>query len=124
MKNYINLDPAEIRREIEAAGVSIRTLAAQLDISRPHLTRVLRGRRAGSRELLQSVANLVATFPRRSGRRSRDVHRLIDAATHVFFLSRGDFESEICSPTWPRLPVAAAGGLIDFTKGESTTNHH
>jgi hypothetical protein len=36
-------------------------------------------------------------MPERRQERSDDVERLIDAAAHVFFLKRGDFESAICA---------------------------
>ncbi len=62
-----------------------------------HLRRVLSGKREGSIALLRTVAEAIETIPGRPRRRQEDIHRLIDAATHTFFLKRGDFESAICT---------------------------
>ena len=88
-------NPSDIRRRLEARGIAVRALAVRLGVNQTHLIRVLSGERPGSRRLLESMAELVETMP---GRRPQDdVGRLIDAAVHVFFLKRGDFESEICT---------------------------
>lgn len=42
---------------------------------------------------MQTAKNM----PGRREERPDEVERLIDAATHVFFLKRGDFESAICA---------------------------
>lgn len=87
-------DPAYLRRRLEARGISMRAVAVQLGMDVGHLARVLRDQRPGSRALLDSVAELVEIMPGR--RPQEDVARLINAAVHMFFLKRGDFESEMC----------------------------
>jgi transcriptional regulator with XRE-family HTH domain len=85
----------EIWRQLERKGISIHSIASRLQVNRGHLHRVLRGQRRGSRALLEALAELVEAMP---GRRPQEESaRLIDAAVHMFFLKRGDFDSEIFS---------------------------
>jgi len=61
-----------------------------------HLRRVLTGQRKGSQALLQAVMDAAETMQgRRVHRSSDEVDHLIEAAAHMFFLQRGDFESAI-----------------------------
>jgi len=88
---------AGIRQYLEKRGISMWAVARRLGMHPGHLRRVLTGRREGSLALLKSVAEMAETMPGRPRRRQQDVERLIDAATHMFFLKRGDFESAICT---------------------------
>jgi len=91
-------EPSVIRQELEDRGISARAVAANMGIHPSHLQRVLSGRREGSRRFLKSIVDAIERMPtRRRERPPDDVERLIDAATHVFFLKRGDFESAICA---------------------------
>jgi len=109
MNTSYTLDLAGIRAQIEASGIPITTLAARLDVSIPHLYRVMNGRRHGSPQLLRSLADIIETIPRKQDdRRSQDIQRLFNAAVHTFFLSRGDFESEICGTVAERRQEALA----------------
>jgi transcriptional regulator with XRE-family HTH domain len=85
-----------IRQYIADRGLSARAIATRLGVHPGHLQRVLTGEREGSRAFLKSVAEIAEAMPGRREERTDDVGRLIDAATHVFFLKRGDFESAIC----------------------------
>jgi transcriptional regulator with XRE-family HTH domain len=86
-----------IRRYLEDRGISARAVAARMGVHPGHLQRVLSGRRQGSRGFLKSVMQVAKNMPGRREERPDEVERLIDAATHVFFLKRGDFESAICA---------------------------
>jgi transcriptional regulator with XRE-family HTH domain len=91
------LKASVIRQYLEHRQISARALAMRMGIHPGHLQRVLSGEREGSREFLKAIANAAERMP--DGRREDpdDVERLIGAATHVFFLKRGDFESAICA---------------------------
>jgi transcriptional regulator with XRE-family HTH domain len=95
-------DPSLILRRFERRGISLRAAAARLQVDRGHLSRVLNGERPGSRELLESAADLAETMITDTDRRQEDVCRLIAAAVHVFFLKRGDFQNPICGRAWQR----------------------
>jgi|HubBroStandDraft_1064217.scaffolds.fasta_scaffold632135_2 transcriptional regulator with XRE-family HTH domain len=84
---------SDIRRQLQAKGISVHAIAARLKVNRAHLHRVLNGERAGSRALLESVAESAQAMASR--RPQEDSARLIDAAVHVFFVKRGNFQSEI-----------------------------
>jgi transcriptional regulator with XRE-family HTH domain len=84
-----------IRQYLEERGISVHAVSARLGVHPGHLRRVLSGERAGSRAFLKSVAAMAESMPGRRDERPDDVERLIDAATHMFFLKRGDFESAI-----------------------------
>ena len=92
----MNLKPSIIRQYIDERGISARAIAARLGVHPGHLQRVLSGERPGSRAFLKRVAQAAESMPGRREERPDDVERLIAAATHVFFLKRGDFESAIC----------------------------
>jgi len=96
------LDPVRLMRRLHCRGLSVRAIAAQLQVGRAHLQRVLNGERPGSQALLESVAAIVDAQPAR--RRQDDVKRLIHAAVHMFFLKRGTFESDICAGLIRRHP--------------------
>ena len=89
-------DPESIRQYLLRRRISSWAIASRLGVDHSHLVRVLAGKRPGSPALLRSVAEMAASIkrPRRS---QEDIARLVDAATHVFFLKRGGFESEICA---------------------------
>jgi hypothetical protein len=90
----IPLDPESIRQFLLRRRISTWTIARRLEIDNSHLTRVLAGKRPGSRALLQSVVDIAQGLASR--RRSQDdLDRLISAAAHVFFLKRGAFQSDI-----------------------------
>lgn len=89
--------PSIIRQYIEERGISARAIAARLGVHPGHLQRVLSGEREGSRAFLKAVAQMAESMPGRREEKPDDVERLIDAATHVFFLKRGNFESAICA---------------------------
>lgn len=91
------LKASVIRQYLERRQISTRALAARMGIHPGHLQRVLSGEREGSREFLKSVASAAESMQGPRQERPDDVERLIDAATHVFFLKRGDFESAICA---------------------------
>jgi transcriptional regulator with XRE-family HTH domain len=92
------LKASVIRQYLEQRQISVRALAARMGMHHHgHLLRVLRGEREGSREFLKSVVNAAESMQGPRQERPDDVERLIDAATHVFFLKRGDFESAICA---------------------------
>jgi transcriptional regulator with XRE-family HTH domain len=93
----MTLKPSIIRQYLADRGISARAIAARLGVHPGHLQRVLSGEREGSRAFLKSVVQMAETMQGRRPERPDDVERLIDAATHVFFLKRGDFESAICS---------------------------
>lgn len=85
-----------IHQYIRRRRLSTWTIATRLEIDHSHLVRVLTGKRHGSAALLRSVAEMAESLKRR--RRSQDdVARLIGAASHVFFLKRGAFQSDIFS---------------------------
>jgi transcriptional regulator with XRE-family HTH domain len=88
---------SEIRQHLDRRGISVHAVATALRVDPRHLRRVLSGERGGSRALLEAVAELVETMPGR--RPQEDVGRLIDAAVHMFFLRRGDFESAVFADT-------------------------
>ncbi len=89
-------EPAIIRQYLEQRGISTSAIADRLGVHPGHLRRVLNGEREGSRSFLRSVARTAESMPDRRRDRPEDVERLINAATHVFFLKRGNFESAIC----------------------------
>jgi hypothetical protein len=85
----------EIARQIEYSEISIRSIAEHLNVNQSHLLRVLRGERVCSRALREALAEFAKTIP---GRRAQfEDSRLINAAVHMFFLKRGDFQSDIFS---------------------------
>jgi transcriptional regulator with XRE-family HTH domain len=86
-----------IRQYLEQRQISARALAARMGVHPGHLQRVLTGEREGSREFLKAIVTAAERMPGRRREDPDDVERLIDAATHVFFLKRGDFESAICT---------------------------
>jgi len=90
-------EPALVRQYLAARGISARAIAARMGIHPGHLQRVLNGERPGSRALLRRVARAAEKMPGRRREDPDEAQRLIDAATHVFFLKRGDFESAICA---------------------------
>ena len=94
----IPLNAETIRQYIERRRISYWTIANRLEIDHSHLARVLRGKRPGSKALLRSVAEMAESMDR-PDRRLSDVHRLVGAATHVFFLNRGAFDSDIFTDT-------------------------
>jgi transcriptional regulator with XRE-family HTH domain len=87
--------PSGIRQNLQDRGISVRAVATRMGIHPGHLQRVLSGKRAGSRKFLKSIADEIKGMPDRRHQRQDEVERLIDAATHMFFLKRGDFESAI-----------------------------
>jgi len=93
----MNPTPSLIRQYLREREISVRAIAARLGVHPGHLQRVLNGEREGSRAFLKSVLEMAKAMPDRRQQRSDSLERLIDAATHVFFLQRGHFESEICS---------------------------
>ena len=97
-------DRALILKRLETRGISVRAVAARLEVDRGHLLRVLNGARPGSRALIESAAALSESMPPDDERKQKDdigrqfdICRLISAAAHVFFLKRGDFENEMCN---------------------------
>jgi len=90
---------AIIRQRLEELGISGYAVSARLKVHRTHLNRVLNGERRGV-ALRRALAELLETeteaAPAPGPPAHEDVVRLVDAATHMFFLKRGDFESEIC----------------------------
>jgi len=88
-------DPEIILWQLDREGISVRTIAEILEVDHGHLCRVLHGDRSGSRQLLQAAADLAATMTAEARRRKPKVIPLIAAATHMFFIRRGIFESEI-----------------------------
>ena len=87
---------ASIRKQLEERGIPMGAVAARLGIDRGHLHRILHDQRSASPEMLRSMAVLAASMPQRARRHHEDAARLIEAATHTFFLKRGVFESAIC----------------------------
>lgn len=85
-----------INDTLDQKGISIWALARRMDIDQGHLRRVLQGQRPGSAKLLQEMWDTLQSMPGRRRRRvHEDIHRLVRAAVHVFFVNRGDFESDI-----------------------------
>jgi hypothetical protein len=107
-----------IRQELKRRGISIWSAAKQVRVDPSHLRRVLSGKREGNPALLYSVAEIAGLCgPGRYGRTHEEIHRLIDAAAHVFFLKRGQFffESAIfadltCGPDHHRLGTLRGHG--------------
>jgi hypothetical protein len=89
------MTPALVLQYLERRQISVWAVAVRMEADPTHLRRVLTGRRAGSQALLRSVLETARSMPARPHRRQEDTDRLIEAATHVFFLRRGDFESAI-----------------------------
>lgn len=89
------LTPAFVLQYLERRRISIWSVAMRMEADPTHLRRVLTGRRRGSQALFKSVLQTARSMPARPHRRQEDTDRLIEAATHVFFLRRGDFESAI-----------------------------
>jgi transcriptional regulator with XRE-family HTH domain len=88
---------ASVRQYLADHGLSVRAVAARLGVHPGHLQRVLIGERAGSRAYLQSVLAMARSMPDRRPAPVETGSRLLDAALHVFFLKRGDYESVICA---------------------------
>jgi transcriptional regulator with XRE-family HTH domain len=82
-----------LREQIQDRGISVRSIAQRVGVNQSHILRVLNGERPGSRALLASIAELVETMGDR--RAQEEDGRLIRAAVHMFFLKRGNFESDI-----------------------------
>jgi len=91
----MSLAPSDVLEYLEERGISIWAVAKRMETDSTHLRRVLTGRREGSQELLRSVLENARAMPTRYHRRNEDTTRLIEAAAHIFFLQRGDFESAI-----------------------------
>ena len=91
----MTLTPAFVLQYLEERHISIWAVARRMESDSTHLRRVLTGRREGSQELLRSVLENARAMPTRYHRRNEDTTRLIEAAAHIFFLQRGDFESAI-----------------------------
>jgi hypothetical protein len=87
--------PAYIRQYLERRRISVWAVATRLKIDPGHLRRVLSEQRKGSAALLESVVEAAATMRGRRQHEQEDTDRLLEAAVHVFFLERGDFESAI-----------------------------
>ena len=87
-----------IRQYLLRRRISSWAIASRLGVDHSHLVRVLAGKRPGSKALLRSVAEMAESMDR-PDRRLSDVHRLVGAATHVFFLKRGAFDSDIFTDT-------------------------
>jgi hypothetical protein len=101
-------DPETIRQYLQRRRISSWSIARRLEIDHGHLHRVLTGQRPGSAALLKAVAEMAEKLTHH--RNHEEIHRLIDAATHVFFLKRGGFESDIfndfkCEATSPRKKI-------------------
>jgi hypothetical protein len=100
----MTLSPSIVLQYLERRQISVWSVALRMEADPGHLRRVLTGRRAGSQALLRSVLETARAMPARPHRRQEDFDRLIQAAAHVFFLRRGDFESAIfAEPDEPRL---------------------
>jgi hypothetical protein len=91
----MNLTPTGILQYLEERRISVWSVAVRMNADPGHLRRVLNGRRKGSRALLEAVYETAQTMRGRPWRWQEDTDRLIEAATHVFFVSRGDFESAV-----------------------------
>jgi hypothetical protein len=90
----MSVTPAEILEYLEERRLSVWSVAMRMEVDPGHLRRVLNGQREGSDSLLQrAMETAEAMRPRRRDPRGEDTDRLIEAAAHVFFLKRGDFES-------------------------------
>ena len=89
------MPPALVLQYLERRRISVWSVAMQMEADPTHLRRVLTGRREGSQALLSSVLRTARSMRARPHRRQEDLDRLIEAATHVFFLRRGDFDSAI-----------------------------
>jgi hypothetical protein len=98
------LKAADVRRRLEASGISLCAAASKVHGNYRHIVRVLKGERPGSRALLESLASLAETEtkPVRASLTHREASHLIATAVHVFFLKRGRFDSEICSRRPPQ----------------------
>ena len=94
-------DLSALRQHLADRGISMTALALHLGVDRGHLHRILNGERLGSASLLRSIADLAENIPDGHGPRREKTKRLIDAATHMFFVSRGLFESSICNAPVP-----------------------
>ena len=91
----MNLTPSSILQYLQRRRISVWSVAMHLDTDPGHLRRVLTGRREGSQALLRAVLEAAMTMQGRPRRRHQDIDRLLHAATHMFFLKRGNFESAI-----------------------------
>ena len=84
-----------VRQYLERKGITSCAVASAMGVHPGHLQRVLNGERRGSTLLLQTALETAQSIP--DQREQRDVIRLLDAATHLFFLKRGQFESPLCN---------------------------
>ena len=102
-RSRMSLSFSEIARRLDERHISIRSVAARLCVNQSHLLRVLRGDRPGSDDLRASLTELVESMP---GLRSQEEQaRLINAAVHVFFVKRGDFQSAVFEEMDPAAPL-------------------
>lgn len=114
---------ALLRQLLEEKGVSEYAVAVGLKVNRAHLHRVLSGERTGI-ELRRSIAAFLETVePPPKPADSEAVIRLIKAATHMFFLSRGRFESDICHGAG-RPNYAEYAEKKVFTTHKQPSTHH
>jgi len=92
----MTLTPSGVLDYLQERRISVWAVARRLETDATHLRRVLTGQRKGSQALLQAVMDAAETMQgRRVHRTGDEVDHLIDAAAHMFFLQRGDFESAI-----------------------------
>jgi transcriptional regulator with XRE-family HTH domain len=109
-------DPSAIRQLLVERGISTAALALHLGVDRGHLHRILNGQRLGSTSLLRSIADFADNMPDSPVPRQEEMKRLIDAATHMFFVRRGLFESSICAA-----PVPLVAGLENSLSEDEIT---
>jgi hypothetical protein len=97
MKPSEKVTPSSVLEYLERREISVWAVARRMKADSTHLSRVLHGKRVGSQKLLQTVLETAMGMRERRWppRRGEDVDRLIEAAVHVFFVQRGDFESAI-----------------------------
>lgn len=90
----MSLTHTAVRDYLDFHRISLRAVAPRLGIDPSHLHRILAGQRAARPGLLQSIMEVAETLHGKA-RPEEDLQNLIDAATHVFFLKRGVFQSNI-----------------------------
>jgi hypothetical protein len=92
----MSLTPHEVAEYLQARRLSVWSVAIRMEVDPGHLRRVLAGQREGSQALLERALETAAAMrPRRRDPSKEETDRLIEAAAHMFFLKRGDFESAV-----------------------------